>query len=198
MNQELKPFKLTKEIENISKEALDIMTKRHHNGLAVMSLMSQLMKTHDKMDVCKALAFLCHEKLLSIDSSIGDHPNLQSFVLLDEDGTPIKNTMIGDESDPDSFGIVYYYPKDKLGHQTTCFEHLEQIVEQKKMKVAPNCLKCFQESSERICLEHNQSLEFCQLCKMRAKDNLEYAKIIGFDQVWQKIKTQHHKEYWAN
>lgn len=191
-------IEITPEIEKISKEVLDIMTKRHHNGISAMGLMSDLMKRHEEMDVCKALSFLGSNKLINLNSSIGTHATLQYFELLDEDGTPIKNTMIGDESDPEDFGIVYYYPKDKLGYSTTCFEHLDEQVEKHKMKVAPECLKCFQESAERICLEHNQSLEFCKLCRIRARDNFEQGKIEGFDVVWQKIKNKHHKEYWAN
>ena len=190
---------ISKKVEKISKEVLDIMTQEHHNGYGCMSLMEKLIKEreHDESDVCKALAFLCSEKLLNLNETFKG-PYAKYFELLDEDGHKIKNTMVGVYHDDESFGIIYYDPRDFFKKNTTCHEHLEQQVKQTKSIIDEKCVKCFEERAERICLAHNQSLEFCQKCKNTSNENLELGKILGFEQVWQKIKTAHHAKYWAN
>lgn len=190
--------KLSKQAENISREVLDIMTKRHYSSISAMDLMRSLIKKYNETDTCQALAFLCAGKLIRLNDSMGKSSYLKYFELLDENGEPIKNTMIGVYHDDLSFGIVYYDPRSIFNKSTYCHDHLDQQVEQTKSIIDPECEKCFKERAERICLEHNQSLEFCQLCKIRACENLEAGKIEGFDQVWQRIKNKHHAGYWAN
>ena len=186
-----------KESEKISKEVLDIITKNHRSRFCAVSLMEILMKTHSEKEVCKALAFMCSEKLLDLTKKFKGTYG-QYFELLDEDGKQIKNTMIGCYHDDQSFGIIYYKPSDIFEKTIDCHEHLEEQVKQTKSIIDEKCAKCFEERAQRICLEHNQSLEFCEKCQKQAEEFLEIGKTIGFEKVWEKIKKEHHAQYWAN
>ena len=189
---------LTPTSEIIMKKIVDIMTKRHYPSYSVMCLFKDL-KQYDQTEICKALAFLCQNKLLKIDDSLGDHVTLKSFSLLDQNGNVIKHTMIDNLIKSDTFGIIYYDPKSIFKNVKTCFEHLDQIVDQ-KISFVENCDKCFNEYANRICYDHNQSLAFCKLCKLKAKENLNIAQneFNSIDDFISKVLKVHNKRYWDN
>ena len=156
---------------------------------------------YSKNNIIKALALMGSGGLIQIDENPTKHVSTQSITLLDENKEPIKNTMIACYEDDPLFGIIYYDPQSIIKDykkRVTCWDHIDEQVKQKKLIIDSTCKKCFEESAQRICLEHNQSLPFCELCRLRARDNIAEAKQNGFDETTNKILKKHHREYWAN
>lgn len=193
---------LTKKDEDCSRRILDVMTKRHYPTFGIVQIFDIMKKEGFSQDnIIKALALMGQGGLIQIDKNITDHVSTQTITLLDDDGQPIKHTMIACYPDDPCFGVIYYDPSSIIKDckkRITCWDHIDTQVEQTKLIIDPTCKKCFEESAQRICLEHKQSLPFCELCRMRAKDNIEQAKIEGFEVVTDKILKNHYKEYWAN
>ena len=184
-------FVITKSIEDLAQDILKHMMKRHYSKYGVMSLFSSFEK-YPKDDFLKALAFLCTEKFIAhIDKE--KHVSLQYFQLLDESGKPIKDTMINDAWNSDTFGQLFYRPEK----ETTCFKHLEESVNQSALIVDLDCQDCFKSEAERICLDHNQSLIFCQACRHAGALNKKLAVKIGKNNFIDEKIAKHNKSYWG-
>lgn len=186
-----KTFTITKTIEDIAKEAIKIMTKRHYSKYSCSSLFNDL-KQYSQDDIVKALTLLTAEGFIKLDQSLGKHVSLWAFQLLDN-GKPIKNTMINDAINSDTYGAIYYSPEKEI----TCYDHLEESLAQSRLIANQECVKCFESESQCICIKHNQSLTFCEQCRQEAKLNKSLADTLGHDEFTRQKLADHNKRYWG-
>ena len=194
-------FKITEEIEKISKLVLYEMTKRHYPSVSFMGLTGALEKQgYTNIDILRAYAFLAGNKLINV---VKKDPITSSFIeLLDENGIRIKHTMISGYSD-NMYGIIFYDARSNYKNPIECYDHLDAQVKQLKEIIDLSCVKCFNSRAQRICYLHNQSLEFCKKCvhlsemyKLAAFKNKDFGEVE--DHFISAILKDHNERYWAN
>jgi len=194
-------FKITPEIEKISKLVIYEMTKRHYPSVSFMGLTGAIEKQgYTNIDILRAYAFLSGNKLINV---VQKDPITSSYIeLLDENGIRIKHTMISGYID-NMYGIIYYDARSNYSNAIDCHDHLSEQVKQIKLIIDSKCVKCFNERAQRICYLHNQSLEFCKECfhlsemhQFLASKNKDFGEVE--DNYITELLKDHNKRYWSN
>lgn len=175
-------------IKEISEDIIKSMLERSYPVVDATHFFKKYAKDgKPEQQFAHALKMLEEGGILRMDTT--KKPFSVTFVLLDDNGAVKMHHMIDDDYKSETFGTMFNDPYEGPKKRVHCFKHI--------MKSDENCEKCKLETNSMICMQHDNILSKCDICKITSKLLKDVTPEDKAPEIITSILKAHKKEYWS-